>query len=264
MRRRRLALSLLIVLALSVTAVGQAPSRLPPEDPLSVGRVREQGPRRLEGSRSCDRRRPRGETLSSRYGGATPRNSPRHPEDSLSVGSATKAFTTFVMGQLARRGSSTGTRPISGTSPIPPQGPVRVGADQRRRPRDAPVGPAAPRRALVPRDAFARGAGGPPAVARSVEGLPDRLPVLQPTYVVAGLAVEKIVETSWEEASARASSGRWNDVEQFLGPGPPKAPDFAIPSEERDGKLHRMEFRDVTIVGPALAINSCAADLVRG
>src|SRR5438105_14143042 len=42
-----------------------------------------------------------------------------------------------------------------------------------------------------------------------------------------------------------------------------KTDDFALPYEERDGKVRRLPFRNIDPVGPAGSINSSAEDMTR-
>ena len=268
MRRRRLALSLLIVLALSVTAVGQAPVPAPlPKDPLA-------GWDEFVNKALVDWKVPGvaiavvhgGEILLLKgYGWRDPEGTlPVTPKTLFPVGSATKAFTTFVMGQLAEEGKLDWNAPISRYIPgfrlKDPFASERINA----------VDLVTHRSGLPRHDALWFHA------TLSRAELVGRLRWLDPskdfrtdfqysnlTYVVAGLAVEKIVGTSWEEAvRARVFGPLGMTSSNFSIRDLWKSPDFALPTEERDGKLLRMEFRDVTIVGPALAINSSAADLV--
>jgi len=82
-------------------------------------------------------------------------------------------------------------------------------------------------------------------------------------YLTAGYLVERISGGTWEDAvRARVFSPLGMKSSNFSVADSQRAPDFALPYEERDDKILRMAFRDITNVGPAGSINSTVEDLI--
>ncbi|HQR68049.1 MAG TPA: serine hydrolase [Thermoanaerobaculia bacterium] len=180
------------------------------------------------------------------------------------VGSATKGFTTFVMGTLAEEGRLDWNAPVSRYLPgFRMKDPF---ASERMTPTDLVT-----HRSGLPRhDALWYNA------TLSRAELVERLRWLEPSkdfrtdfqysnlmFVAAGLLVERVTGTSWEEAvRARVFAPLGMTSSGFSGADPRKAPDLALPYEDRDGEVVRTAFRNVAAAGPALSIDSTAADLV--
>jgi CubicO group peptidase (beta-lactamase class C family) len=189
---------------------------------------------------------------------------PVTPHTLFAIGSATKAFTTFVMGTLADEGKMDWNAPVSRYVPgFRMKDPV---ASERMTPTDLVT-----HRSGLPRhDALWYNA------TLSRKELVARLPYLDPSkdfrtdfqynnlmFLTAGVLVEQLTGTSWEEAvRTRVFVPLGMTDANFSVLDSQKAPDFALPYEERDDAVRRMEFRNITDVGPAGSINASAADLV--
>jgi len=188
---------------------------------------------------------------------------PVTPKTLFAIGSSTKAFTTFVMGALADEGKLDWNAPVSKYVPgFRLKDPV---ASERMTPTDLVT-----HRSGLPRhDALWYNA------TLSRRETVERLRYLEPNkdfrtdfqynnamFLTAGYLVEQVTGTTWEDAvRARVFVPLGMTGSNFSVLDSQKAPDFALPYEERDDKVLRMEFRNVTNVGPAGSINSSAADL---
>ena len=188
---------------------------------------------------------------------------PVTPKTLFAIGSATKAFTTFVMGTLADEGKLDWNAPVSQYVPgFRLKDPV---ASERMTPTDLVT-----HRSGLPRhDALWYNA------ALSRKEMVERLRYLEPSkdfrtdfqynnamFLTAGYLVEQVTGTTWEEAvRARVFVPLGMTGANFSVLDSQKAPDFALPYEERDDTVQRMEFRNITNVGPAGSINASAADL---
>ncbi len=182
----------------------------------------------------------------------------------FAIGSATKAFTTFVMGTLADEGTLDWQAPV--TRYIPD---FRL-KDPVATERMTAVDLVTHRSGLPRHDALWYNA------RLSRKEMVERLRWLEPSkdfrtdyqynnlmFLAAGYLVERITGTTWEEAvRARVFRPLGMTDANFSVLDSQKAPDFALPYVERDGKVHRMEFRNITNIGPAGSINATAADLV--
>ncbi len=81
-------------------------------------------------------------------------------------------------------------------------------------------------------------------------------------FLTAGYLVERITGKSWEDAVRERVFGPLGMTSaNFSVADSQKAPDFALPYEERDDKVQRLEFRNITNVGPAGSINMSVDDL---
>lgn len=188
---------------------------------------------------------------------------PVTPQTLFAIGSATKAFTTFVMGTLVDEGKLDWNAPVSAYVPgFRLKDPV---ASERMTPTDLVT-----HRSGLPRhDALWYNA------TLSRKEMVERLRYLEPSkdfrtdfqynnamFLTAGFLVEQVTGTTWEEAvRARVFVPFAMSGANFSVLDSQKAPDFALPYEERDDKVQRMEFRNITNVGPAGSINASAADL---
>lgn len=182
----------------------------------------------------------------------------------FAIGSATKAFTTFVMGTLADEGKLDWKAPV--TRYIPD---FRL-KDPVATERMTAVDLVTHRSGLPRHDALWYNA------TLSRKEMVERLRWLEPSkdfrtdfqynnamFLTAGYVVEQITGTMWEEAvRTRVFSPLGMAETNFSVLDSQKAPDFACPYEERDEKVLRMEFRNITNVGPAGSINASARSLV--
>jgi CubicO group peptidase (beta-lactamase class C family) len=109
----------------------------------------------------------------------------------------------------------------------------------------------------------------------SREDLVRRLAYLKPTadlraiwqynnlmYLTAGYLVEVLTGKTWEDGiRAQVLNPLGMKRTNFSVADSQKDSDFALPYQEREGKLEKMPFRGLTNMGPAGAINSSANDL---
>ncbi|MBI5493426.1 MAG: serine hydrolase [Deltaproteobacteria bacterium] len=184
----------------------------------------------------------------------------------FAIGSSTKAFTAMVLGTLVEEGRLEWDRPVA----------QYLKGFQMR---DAYAA-----QNLTPRDMLTHVSGLPRHdlswynnTALTREDVVRRLAFLEPNrgmlrefqynnlmFMAAGHLVEKLTGKSWEQATRERvlvplRMGRSN----FTVKDSQKDPDHAEPYEERDDKVVRIPFRDITTAGPAGSINSCAEDMAR-
>ncbi len=181
----------------------------------------------------------------------------------FAIGSCTKAFTTFVMGTLVDEGRLEWQKPVRTWMPeFALKDPV---ASERMTPLDLVTHRSGmPRHDLLWYNADA-----------SRREMVARLRDLEPSkdfrtdfqynnamFLTAGYLVERITGKSWEDAvRERVFAPLGMASANFSVADSRKAPDFALPYEERDDKVQRLEFRNITNVGPAGSINSSVGDL---
>ncbi|HUU05492.1 MAG TPA: serine hydrolase [Patescibacteria group bacterium] len=191
---------------------------------------------------------------------------PMDADTILAIGSSSKAFTTFAMGTLVDEGRMEWDVPLRRY--IPWFTLTDPGTSERITPRDLVT-----HRSGLPRHDLSWYNN----AESSREELVRRLAFLEPTadlrqkfqynnmmFLTAGYLVETLTGRSWEDSIRQL-------VLQPLGMGrsnfsvldSQKDADFAFPYSERKGKLERLPFRDITTVGPAGSINSCANDMSR-
>jgi CubicO group peptidase (beta-lactamase class C family) len=184
----------------------------------------------------------------------------------MAIGSSTKAFTTFTLGTLVDQGKVDWDKPVRNYIPW-----FKL--------YDAPAG-----ERLTPRDLVTHRSGLPRHdlvwynnKTASREDLVRALAFLAPTadlrekwqynnlmFLTAGYLVETITGQSWEEAVRRlvfAPLGMTRSNFSVLESQKDK--DFAFPYDERDGKIVKIPFRDITTVGPAGSINSSVNEMSR-
>jgi CubicO group peptidase (beta-lactamase class C family) len=187
-------------------------------------------------------------------------------QDTLfAIGSCTKAFTTFMLGQLVDEGKITWEDPV--VKHIPE---FRL-MDQNAAPQITIRDLVAHRSGLARHDLLWAN----PAFTRS--DIIKSLPHLEPAcglrenfqynnlmYTVAGLVIEKVSGQTWEEAvSSRiliplAMMNSNSSVKDSQ-----KCKDFSMPYEEVDGEITAIPFRDLHSIAPAGAINSSVSDMVK-
>jgi CubicO group peptidase (beta-lactamase class C family) len=189
---------------------------------------------------------------------------PMTPDTLLAIGSCTKAFTTFALGTLVDQGKVEWDKPVRNY--IPWFRLYDVVAGERLTPRDLVTHRSglprhdlvwynnytATREQLVRRLAFL-----PPSADIRVKWQYNNL-----MFLTAGYLVETLTGKAWED-SVRAlvfdplEMGRSN----FSVADSQRDADFALPYDERDGKLTKIPFRNITTIGPAGAINSSADEM---
>jgi CubicO group peptidase (beta-lactamase class C family) len=184
----------------------------------------------------------------------------------MAIGSSTKAFTAFVLGTLVDKGQVEWDTPVRDYIPW-----FRL--------YDAQAG-----ERLTPRDLVTHRSGLPRHDllwynnhTATRESLVRSLAYLQPSadlrekwqynnlmFLTAGYLVETMTGRSWE-ANVRAlvfeplGMTRSN----FSVGDSQKDADFAFPYDERDDRVRKIPFRDITTIGPAGSINSSANEMSR-
>lgn len=181
----------------------------------------------------------------------------------FAIGSCTKAFTTFTMATLVDEGKLEWQKPVRTWMPeFSLKDPV---ASERMTPVDLVTHRSGmPRHDLLWYNAES-----------SRKEMVARLRDLEPSkdfrtdfqynnamFLTAGYLVERITGKSWEDAvRERVFSPLGMSSANFSVADSQKAPDFALPYEEREDKVQRLEFRNITNVGPAGSINASVEDL---
>jgi CubicO group peptidase (beta-lactamase class C family) len=184
----------------------------------------------------------------------------------MAIGSSTKAFTAFLLGTLVDKGKVEWDKPVRSFIPW-----FRL--------YDAQAG-----ERLTPRDLVTHRSGLPRHDllwynnhTATRESLVRSLAYLQPSadlrekwqynnlmFLTAGFLVETVTGRSWE-ANVRSlvfeplGMTRSN----FSVADSQKDADFAFPYDERDGKIKKIPFRDITTIGPAGSINSSVNEMSR-
>lgn len=83
-------------------------------------------------------------------------------------------------------------------------------------------------------------------------------------YLVAGLAMEEVAGKSWEEMiSERILRPLKMNRTNFSVEESQKGDNFAFPYAEQGSKLKKIKFLDISLISPAGCLNSCAADMAR-
>ena len=184
----------------------------------------------------------------------------------FSIGSSTKAFTTFVMGQLADEGRLDWDEPV-----------VTYLPEFRLRDEYAALH-------ATPRDLLSHRTGLPRHdlvwyndLTSTRAQLVEKLRWLEPNkelreswqynnlmYLTAGYLVERRTSKTWEEAVRERildPLGMTHTV--FDAQAAQAAADHAKPYIDSDGTLLAVPFRETAAMGPAGSIHSCADDLAR-
>ena len=191
---------------------------------------------------------------------------PMTADSLLAIGSSSKAFTAFAVGALVDQGKVEWDKPVRTYIPW-----FRL--------YDAPAG-----ERLTPRDLVTHRSGLPrhdlvwynnrtatrEELVRSLAYLPPTADLREKwqynnlMFLTAGYLVETMTGKSWEDSVRELvfgplGMGRSN----FSVLESQKDKDFALPYGERDGKVVKIPFRDITLVGPAGSINSSAKEMAR-
>jgi CubicO group peptidase (beta-lactamase class C family) len=196
----------------------------------------------------------------------TEKKLPVTPDTLFAIGSASKAFTTFVMGTLVDEGKLDWDKPV--TTFLPGfRLHDRVATEQ-----------------LTPRDMVSHRSGLPRhdlswynATELSRKELVERLPYMEATYplrsrwqynnfmfLTAGYLVEQVTDKSWEDnVRERIFQPLGMTSSNFSVHDSQKAADFALPYREDDDKIELIPFREITNMGPAGSINSSIRDMAK-
>ena len=184
----------------------------------------------------------------------------------LAIGSSTKAFTAFTLGTLVDQGQVEWDKPVR--TYIPWFRLYDAQAGERLTPRDLVTHRSGlPRHDLV---WYNNTTATRERLVRSLAYLPPTADLREKwqynnlMFLTAGYLVETMTGKSWEE-SVRAlvfaplgmTRSNFSVVESQ------KDKDFALPYDEREGKITKIPFRDITLVGPAGSINSSVNEMSR-
>ena len=183
----------------------------------------------------------------------------------FAIGSCTKAFTTFALGQLVDEGV------ISWDDPVITHLPEFLLKDPHAT-HHATLRDLVTHRSGLPKHDFVWYNSDFPR-----SDLLNRLQHLEYSsdlrekfqynnlmYGIAGLVIEKITRESWEDTlRARILDPLGMDRSNFSVEDSQLSDDFALPYWENDGLVERVPFRKISNVGPAASINSSASDMVK-
>lgn len=198
----------------------------------------------------------------------TEKKLPVTPDTLFAIGSASKAFTSFVMGTLVDEGKLDWDKPV-GTFLPGFRLHDRVATEQ-----------------LTPRDMVSHRSGLPRhdlswynATELSRKELVERLPYMEATYplrsrwqynnfmfLTAGYLVEQVTGRSWEDnVRERIFQPLGMTNSNFSVHDSQKAADFALPYRENedDDRIELIPFREITNIGPAGSINSSIRDMAK-
>jgi CubicO group peptidase (beta-lactamase class C family) len=184
----------------------------------------------------------------------------------MAIGSSTKAFTAFTLGTLVDQGKVEWDKPVRNY--IPWFRLYDAQAGERLTPRDLVTHRSGlPRHDLV---WYNNRTSSREDLVRSLAYLPPTADLREKwqynnmMFLTAGFLVETLTGKSWEEAVRMLvfeplgmARSNFSVVESQ------KDKDFALPYDEREGKVVKIPFRDITIVGPAGSINSSANEMSR-
>ncbi len=194
------------------------------------------------------------------------KNMPVSENTLFAIGSATKAFTTLVMGQLKDEGKLDFDKPV--TTYIPEFRLFDQSATERLTPRDLVT-----HRSGLPRHDLLWYGNAP----RTREDMVHRLAYLPNNkdlreawqynnlmFLTAGYMEERLTGKTWEENIRERILMPLNMKRSTLSVGDSqKDADFALGYREDSDtdKVERMDFRDITTMGPAGSINSSVVEM---
>jgi CubicO group peptidase (beta-lactamase class C family) len=191
------------------------------------------------------------------------RNLPVTSDTIFGIGSCTKAFSTFAIGTLIEEGLMEWDQPVCDILP-------EFCLSSQYATRNVTI-----RDLVTHRSGMARHAYMWYNSKCSRQELLKRLRYLEPAcdireryiygdlmYMVAGLAVEKVTQQSWENViSEKILKPLEMKRTNFSVADSKRDEDHAIPYVERNGTIRRMSFRDFSVIGAGGSINSTAHDL---
>ncbi len=184
----------------------------------------------------------------------------------MAIGSSTKAFTAFTLGTLVDQGKVEWDKPVRNY--IPWFRLYDAQAGERLTPRDLVTHRSGlPRHDLVwynnrtaTREQLVRSLAYLPPTA----DLREKWQYNNMVFLTAGYLIETLTGKTWEDsvrtlvfAPLGMNRSNFSVVESQ------KDKDFALPYDERDGKVVKIPFRDISLVGPAGSINSSANEMSR-
>ena len=182
----------------------------------------------------------------------------------LAIGSASKAFTTFAMGVLVDEGKLDWEKPVRNY--IPWFRLYDTFSSERLTPRDLVTHRSGlPRHDLswynnyeATREEFVRRL----AHLKPSADLREKFQYNNLMFLTAGYLVEVLTDKKWEDAIRThvfkpLGMGRTN----FSVEDSQKDADFALPYREREGKIEKIPFRNISNIGPAGSINSSVNEM---
>ena len=189
---------------------------------------------------------------------------PMTPDTLMAIGSSSKAFTTFALGTLVDQGKVEWDKPVRNY--IPWFRLYDAQAGERLTPRDLVTHRSGlPRHDLVWYNNFTATRE---QLVRSLAYLPptadlrERWQYNNLMFLTAGYLVEVLTGKPWEDSVRSLVFGPLEMARSnFSVADSEKDADFALPYTERDGKLVKIPFRNITTVGPAGAINSSVNEM---
>ncbi len=182
----------------------------------------------------------------------------------MAIGSSSKAFTTFALGTLVDQGKVEWDKPLRNY--IPWFRLYDAQAGERLTPRDLVTHRSGlPRHDLVWYNNYTATRE---QLVRSLAFLPpsadlrERWQYNNLMFLTAGYLVEVLTGKPWEDSVRSLVFGPLEMTRSnFSVADSEKDADFAQPYDERDGKLVKIPFRNITNIGPAGAINSSVDEM---
>ncbi len=193
-------------------------------------------------------------------------NLPMTADTLMAIGSSSKAFTAFALGALVDRGMVEWDKPVR--TYIPWFRLYDAQAGERLTPRDLVTHRSGlPRHDLVwynkpgwSRERFVRSLAFLPPSA----DLRERWQYNNLMFLTAGYLVETLTGRSWEDSvRALVFEPLGMTRSNFSVLESQRDADFAQPYAERDKKVRKIPFRDISVVGPAGSINSSVNEMSR-
>lgn len=193
-------------------------------------------------------------------------NLPVTPDTLFAIGSCTKAFTTFVLGQLVDEGKVDWDKPVGRY--LPGFRLYDTVASQELTPRDLVT-----HRSGLPRHDMVWYNN----QTLTRKDIVERLQYLPPNaelrekwqynnlmYLTAGYLIEQMTGKAWEQAvRERVFTPVGMTHSNFADADSQKTTDFAKPYREDHGKVVEIPFCEVGNMGPAGSINSTVSDMAR-
>jgi CubicO group peptidase (beta-lactamase class C family) len=182
----------------------------------------------------------------------------------MAIGSSSKAFTTFALGTLVDQGKVEWDKPVRNY--IPWFRLYDAQAGERLTPRDLVT-----HRSGLPRHDFVwynNFTATREQLVRSLAYLPpsadlrERWQYNNLMFLTAGYLVEVLTGKPWEDSVRSLVFGPLEMTRSnFSVADSQKDADFALPYGEREGKIVKIPFRNITNIGPAGAINSSVNEM---
>jgi CubicO group peptidase (beta-lactamase class C family) len=189
---------------------------------------------------------------------------PMTPDTLLAIGSSSKAFTTFALGTLVDQGKVEWDKPVRNY--IPWFRLYDAQAGERLTPRDLVTHRSGlPRHDLVWYNNFTATRE---ELVRSLAYLPPTADLREKwqynnlMFLTAGFLVQTLTGKPWEDSvRALVFDPLGMTRSNFSVDDSQKDSDFALPYAEREGKLVKIPFRNITNIGPAGSINSSVNEM---